>query len=92
MIAYVTQRGSAQKGIADGMYQDIGIGMSKQSQLMVKAYPAYPQLTSGYQTVHIESVTYPYQRPKMVLSPSPSNDRVNRIVWSRGLLWAVDTR
>lgn len=80
------------------MYEHIGIAMSEQSEGMVYLYSAEPQVAAGYQTVDVETESYSYIHCRVVLEnyllnrslmPSMSKLRVNRSVWSNGLLLAV---
>ena len=50
----------SQKGIAHGMNQHIGIGVSQQAKRVVDAYAAQPQLPAFDQPVHVKPHSYTY--------------------------------
>ena len=95
-IPDVAQVGGAEQGIAKGVYQHVGIGVSEQAEGMVYAYAAQPKFTVFHQPVDIESESYSClhdyrRRPTKSLIPSMSNDNEKRRVWSRGLVCAIAT-
>jgi hypothetical protein len=42
MIAYVTHIGGTKQGVANGMYQHVGIAVAQQSEMVLKLNAAHP--------------------------------------------------
>ena len=91
MIAYVTHIGGTKQGVADSMYQHVGIAVAQQSEMVLKLNAAHPQFTTFHQLVNVVSHSNTYiHRLNRSLMPSISKASVKRRVWSRGLERAVE--
>lgn len=55
MISDITHVGGAQQGIANGMYQHIGIAVAQQSQFIIYLDSSQPQVAVNHQLVDIIS-------------------------------------
>ena len=91
MVTDVAHVGGAQNGIADGMDEHIGVAVSQQAEGVGHTDAAQPQVAVRNQLVDVVAHAYAYlahlrlRLPNRSFMPSRSNDRVKRMVWSRGL-------
>jgi hypothetical protein len=60
MIADVAHVGGSQQGVADGVYEHVGIAMAQQTELMLQADAPNPQFASLDKAMNIESHSYSY--------------------------------
>ena len=72
----VAHRRGAEQGIAKGMYQHIGVGVTQQPEGVVDAYAAQPQFTAFDQAVHVKAHSYAYFHFLVLFLAATATDKV----------------